>query len=187
MERIGVGMLAVMRAIEEAAFLDPAADRLTSVVGLLSRPAALRQLLRGTWLGHPFHPLLTDFTEGPWMAASFLDLFGPAGSSRAARRLLAFGLIMAAPTYLAGLVDWAEVKDETERRVGLIHLAITSSALALYASSYLARVRGRQRRATLLGLSGGLAALVDGYIAGHLAHVQGVGVGETVSIPRALA
>lgn len=176
--------LATMRAIEEAAFLDPVVTRLTPVVDRLSRPTPLRQLLKGTWLGHSFHPLLTDFTEGPWMAASFLDLFGPPGSSRASRRLLAFGLVMAVPTYLAGLADWTEVEDEPERRVGLVHLATTSAAIALYVGSYLARVQGKQRRATLLGLAGGLAALVNGYLGGHIAHARGVAVGETVPTQR---
>lgn len=181
---MGAGALTLMRAIEEAAFLDPVASCLTRVVDWLSCPAALRQLLRGTWLGHSFHPLLTDFAEGPWMAASFLDLFGPSGSSRAARRLLAFGLVMAVPTYLTGLADWAETEDEGERRMGLVHLATTSLAVALYASSYLARVRSKDRRATLLGLAGGVIALGDGYLGGHLAHVRGVGVGATTSTPQ---
>ena len=114
------------------------------------------------------------------MAASFLDLFGPPGSSRAAQRLLGFGLVMAVPTYLAGLADWAETEDEAERRVGVVHLAAASTAVALYTGSYLARVGRRQRSAALLGVAGGLVALVDGYLGGHLGHVRGVTAGETV-------
>jgi uncharacterized membrane protein len=184
MERMGVDALAVMRKIEEATLLDPATNRLIRVADRLSRSTALRQLLTGAWLGHSLHPLLTDFTEGAWMAASFLDIFGPPGSSRAARRLLAFGLMMAAPTYLTGLADWTQAEDESEQRVGLVHLTTTSLAVALYAGSYLARVRSKDQPATLLGLAGGLVALVDGYLAGHLAHVRGLGVGETVSTPQ---
>jgi uncharacterized membrane protein len=184
MDRAGRLALATIRAIERAAFLDPVATGLTPVVDWLSRPTMLGHLLKGTWLGHSVHPLLTDFTEGPWMAASFLDLFGPPGSSRASRRLLGFGLVMAVPTYLAGLADWTEAEDEAERRVGVVHLATVSSAIALYVGSYLARVSGRQRRATALGLAGGLIALVDGYVGGHMGHAYGIAVGETVPKQR---
>jgi hypothetical protein len=54
MERIGAGTLAVMCTIEEAAFLDPAANCFIRVVDRLSRSTALRQLLKGTWLDHSF-------------------------------------------------------------------------------------------------------------------------------------
>jgi hypothetical protein len=106
MERMGAGTLAVMCTIEEAAFLDAAANCFIRVADRLSPSTALRQLLKGTWLDHSFHPLLTDFIEGPWMAASFLDIFGPPGSSRAARRLWLSGYDGG-----SGLPGWARRLD----------------------------------------------------------------------------
>jgi uncharacterized membrane protein len=179
MEALGAAALRGMRALEGAAFLDRPAESLANLVdGVLASPR-LKRFLRGSWLGHSFHPLLTDFTEGPWMAATFLDLFGPEGSSPAARRLVAFGLVMALPTHVSGLADWAAARGDGERRVGLVHTASVSLATVLYAASYLERRRRHQRRATLLGLAGGTIALLDGYLGGHLSHVRGLGVGET--------
>lgn len=175
-ENAGRRLLEVARTIERAALLDRPARVLSTRVDAKLSPPALRKLLRGTWLGHSLHPLLTDFTEGFWMAASFLDLFGPPGSAPAARRLLGFGLATAVPTYLSGLVDWAAVRREEERRVGLAHLASISLALGLQGGSYLARAMGRQRQAAGLAVAGGIVAFLDGYLGGHLGHVRGVDV-----------
>ena len=46
-------------------------------------------VLRGDWLGHAVHPLLTDVVLGTWTSATVLDIFGGRGSSAAAQRLVA--------------------------------------------------------------------------------------------------
>lgn len=151
--------------------LGPTAERL---VGTGRR----RTLLEGHWLGHTFHALLSDFVEGPWMAASFLDLFGPPGSERAARRLLGLGLAVAPLAHLSGLADWRQAPGDGPRRVGALHGLAIGGATALYTASYLARLGRRHNTARALGLAGGVVALFDGYAAGHLSHVRGVAVGE---------
>src|SRR5436305_10140168 len=59
----------------------------------------LADLLHGTWLGHPLHPLLTDFTISAWSFGSFLDLVGLSRRSRPARRaadvLIGTGVLLA--------------------------------------------------------------------------------------------
>lgn len=157
--------------------LDPLAVALEDVVRKVVRRPRPREVLRGTWLGHALHPLLTDFTAGPWMAASFLDLFGPKGSSSAARRLVGLGLIAAVPTLLSGFVDWEETEGP-ERRVGLVHAATSSLATFLYGWSFLARRRGNERGGVILGLLGGVVAFWDGYLGGDLALVARVGEGR---------
>lgn len=159
--------------------LDPAIDRAATVVTAMTRPRH-RQVLRGEWLGHAFHPLATDFTEGPWMAASFLDLFGPQGSEPAARRLVTLGLVAAVPTWLSGAMDWQQTRGRT-RRVGLLHAVTSTVATALYGASYVARRRGRHRRGVLLGVLGGLVAVGDGYVGGELSLVARVGTGRRIA------
>jgi hypothetical protein len=110
------------------------------------------------------------------MAASFLDLFGPRSWAPAARRLLGFGLLVAVPAYLTGLVEWSEEERATQRRVGFVHLSAISTALGLYTASYVSRVRGGRGR--LLGVAAGLVAFADGYVAGHMSHVRLVATGE---------
>jgi hypothetical protein len=159
--------------------LDPRIDDLATTAERAAAPegSTARQVLRGDWLGHALHPLLTDFTAGPWMAASFLDLFGPRGSAPAARRLVGFGLLAAVPTWLSGVTDWRET-DARERRLGLLHAATSSTATLLYACSYVARRRGRQRPGVVLGLAGGVVEMLDGYIGGELSLVGKVGTGR---------
>lgn len=160
-DKLGMRLIEAMRGLEQWAFLDGPVRRISGGVDSALSPAWLRHALRGVWLGHPFHPLLTDFTEGAWMAATFLDLFGPPGSSPAARRLLAFGMLTTVPTYLSGLVEWVETQRDEEGRVGVVHLAAISVAIGLYGASYIARRRGGRRSATLLGLGGGVVALAE--------------------------
>lgn len=168
--------LQLVKRIERNAALDPWADGIRSAVQTALPPGPLRDLLRGNWLGHAFHPLLSDFVEGPWMAASFLDLFGPEGSAPAARRLLGFGLAVAGPAYVTGLLEWAEEDRLQQRRVGLVHLAGITTALALYSASYVSRRAGGRGR--LLGVLAGVVAMGDGYVAGHMSHVRKVATGE---------
>lgn len=157
--------------------LDPLAQTVEGAVAGLVRSRALKDVLRGTWLGHALHPLLTDFTAGPWMAASFLDLFGPKGSSPAARRLVGLGLVTAVPTLVSGFIDWEETEGR-ERRVGLVHAGTSSLATLLYGCSFLARRRGNERGGVILGLLGGAVAFGDGYLGGDLALVGRVGAGR---------
>jgi hypothetical protein len=135
------------------------------------------RVLAGDWLGHAAHPMLTDFTTGPWMAASFLDLFGPPGSAPAARRLVGLGLLAAVPTWLSGASEWRRT-DGATRRVGLVHAVGSSLATALYAGSYVARRRGGRRAGVLLGLLGGVVEIADGYVGGELTLIGGAGTGR---------
>lgn len=168
----------LLRGVEAS----PGADALAlplarSVAGTLGRGRA-GDVLRGTWLGHALHPVLTDFADGAWMAGSFLDLFGPPGADRSSQRLVGFGLLAAVPTALTGLVEWAHT-DGRDRRVGLLHLTTSTGAFVLYGCSYRARRRRRHAAGVALGVVGGVLAIVDGYVGGHLSLALGVGVSHT--------
>jgi hypothetical protein len=178
-KRPTIGSLAqrVLGRVARAPGLDGPARLLQGGVRRGIGGGALGEVLRGNWLGHALHPLLTDFTNGPWMAASFLDLFGPKGSAPAARRLVGFGLVAAVPTLLSGLFEWEDT-DDAERRLGLAHAATSSLATVFYAGSFLARRKGNERGAVALGLLGGIVAFADGYVGGDLALVGRVGSGR---------
>lgn len=172
----GRALLGLMERIEPSTALDPLAGLVRMGVDGAIPPGPVRDVLRGGWLGHAFHPLLSDFVEGPWMGASFLDLFGPDNSSGAARRLLGFGLLVAVPAYLTGLLEWAEEERVEQRRVGFVHLLSITSSIGLYTTSYLTRRRGHGGK--VLGVAAGLIAFTDGYVAGHMSHVRLVATGE---------
>jgi nitrite reductase/ring-hydroxylating ferredoxin subunit len=138
----------------------------------------LKDLLSGTWLGHPLHPLLTDLPIGFWTSAFTLDLLGGRHSRRAATRLVAWGVLTAIPTAASGAADWGDTTDR-DRRIGFVHAAANSTALACYAASWLARRRGRHTGGVLLGFAGATAATVGGFLGGHLLQTLGVGVDRT--------
>lgn len=162
----GAALLNLMARIERQDTIDPLA-RAAAIVARPLAEGAARPVLAGRWLGHALHPLLTDFPLGSWMSASFLDLFGGRAARPASRRLTGFGIVTAVPTAAAGLSDWAHV-ERSAQRVGLIHAAANSTALALYTASYLARRGDRHARAVFLGVLGGIAAIAGGYLGGHL-------------------
>src|SRR4051812_49630772 len=91
-------------ALESAEQLDGPVSRLEPIAETVAA-GPRGEALRGTWLGHAVHPLLTDFPLGCWLAASLLDLVGGKVGRPAAQRLVAIGVIAAVPTMAAGLVE----------------------------------------------------------------------------------
>jgi nitrite reductase/ring-hydroxylating ferredoxin subunit/uncharacterized membrane protein len=172
---------ALVDAAAGATVLDAPAKQLGKVVRGLG-PGTVKDVLSGTRVGHPLHPLLTDVVIGSWTSATLLDLFGGRDADAAARRLIAIGIAAYPATAMTGLSDWAdsEVVDDDVRRVGLVHAASNALALGLYAASLRSRRRGRRGRGVALALAGAGAMGAAGYLGGHMAFRLGVGVDQTV-------
>ena len=161
--------------------LDELADPVADTVRHALDHQPVKDLLSGTWIGHPLHPLLTDLPIGFWTSAFTLDLVGGRTARRAATHLVAWGVVSAVPTALSGAADWGDTTGPA-RRIGLVHAAANTTALACYAASWWARVRGRHARGVALGLAGATAATVGGYLGGHLLQSLGVGVDRTATV-----
>lgn len=166
-----------VRTIETDERLDEVADRLAPAAdALASSPAG--PVLRGDWLGHALHPLLTDFPLGCWLSAGLLDLFGGRASRRAAQRLVGFGLLTAPVTAWSGLVDWNTIRnDPRTRRVGVVHAVGNGVVVVCYFRSWRARRRGHHGAGRLWALAGGTLAWGTGYLGGHLSFGRGAGHG----------
>src|ERR1700734_703175 len=114
--------------------LNALAERLESV-GVLDGPAGLagrvvrevipeggvKDALRGAWLGHALHPILTDIPIGAWTSSVLLDWTGGKDSRAASDRLILAGLLAAGATAASGWSDWADAEqdDAAVRRSGL--------------------------------------------------------------------
>ena len=133
---------------------------------LVARPD-VHAALGGDWLGHPLHPALTDLPIGFWTSAMVLDL-GGRRMRPAADLMVALGLLSAAPTAVAGLVDWGYLPPAA-KRVGAVHAAVNATAGSLYLASLVARRRGRRLLGVTLGFAGGAVASGGGYLGGRLA------------------
>lgn len=176
---------ALAERLEGIALLDAPGKAIGAKVRSVVGPGTLKDALSGTWLGHSVHPILVQVVIGSWASATILDLVGPKGSEAAADRLIAVGIAAYPPTALTGVTDWAdsEIADDGIRRVGLIHAGTNATALALYAASLVARRRGSRGRGTALAAAGAGVIGAGGWLGGHMAYVQGVGVDQTVFDP----
>src|SRR5579862_283864 len=146
-----VGIAERLERLEQLdAVAEPAQGAVRAVV---PGESEFKDLLSGTWLGHPLHPPLTDVVVGAWTSALILDLVGGEGGEQAADRLVAAGVIAAVPTAAAGLSDWAELGGGS-RRVGFVHALGNTTALLLHVLSWKARRRGRRTRGVALSVLG---------------------------------
>ncbi|MEU6413546.1 Rieske 2Fe-2S domain-containing protein [Microbispora sp. NPDC046933] len=134
-----------------------------------------RGFLHGVWLGHPFHPLLTDVPIGSWTTALVLDL---TGQKRAARAAVGVGLAGALAAAVTGLHDWQYTHDNA-RRVGLVHGTLNALALGLYGWSWVQRGRGHHLRGQLAALLGYPVIAVSGFLGGALTFRHRIGVDQT--------
>src|ERR687886_2773959 len=108
----------LIKRIEDMEPLDRFADFVQRVVSRIVPQESIRKdLLSGTWLGRPLHPVLTDVVIGSWTSASALDVWGGTRAEQAADQLVFLGTVAALPTIAAGLSDWAELWG-AQQRVG---------------------------------------------------------------------
>jgi uncharacterized membrane protein len=176
-DQVSSPFIPFIRGMQEASGLDRAAERLSPLADALVRSPRVRDALRGGWLGHAVHPLLTDLPLGAWMCTTLLDVTGGPESRRAAQRLLGFGLTAAVPTVLTGLAEW-QATEGPARRVGAAHANANVVAATLYGLSLLARRRNRHGVGVALGITGGVVTLFSGYLGGHLTLVDKIGTGD---------
>jgi len=167
-----------VRRLERLEALDKVARPLAGAVGRAVRPRVVRNLLSGTDLGHPLHPVLTDVPIGAWVMSALLDAAGGPAAEGAADLLVAAGVVAAVPTAAAGLSDWSDTVGP-EARVGLVHAALNTTAVSLYLASLVARARGRRRGGKVLGLAGLGVLTGSAYLGGHLSFGMGVDVNRT--------
>jgi len=168
----------LVRRVERIEALDRLAKPLIKVISPAVQPRIVRNLLSGTYVGHPLHPMLTDLPIGAWGMSAVLDTVGGPAAESAADLLVTAGVVAAVPTAASGLNDWSDTYGR-ETRAGLVHAMVMTTALGLYAASAVARARDRRRGGKALGLTGLGVLMAGGYLGGHLSFVHGVNVNRT--------
>ncbi len=174
-----MGLSEALTVVERARALDrPAAAARTAVQRVL-RNQAVKDALHGVWLGHPLHPSLAQFTLGSLVSASLLDAVG--GRQRESSTLIAAGLATTVPTVAAGWADYADSHEE-QQRVGIVHAALNTTAVACYSAALVTRTRGGTGRTA--SLTGGVLAGLGAYLGGHLSFRRGLGPNQAESVPH---
>jgi len=169
----------LLHKLEAWTALDRVAAPVSKAVAALTNPTPVKNLLTGSWLGHPLHPLLTDLPIGAWTAAALLDLTGGKRARASADALVAFGIAAAIPTAASGAADWGDYNEDRVRRVGMVHALANSASLACHIASLVSRRRGHRVRGRALSMAGLGAMAAGGYLGGHLAYGLAVGVDRT--------
>ncbi len=141
--------------------LDAPAGAAAKAVRQVVGQGALKDVLSGTRLGHPLHPLLTDIPIGTLASATVLDLVGRERGEHAADVLVGLGLLSALPTAAAGAADWSDSYGP-DQRVGSVHALANVLGLGLYGWSLGARRRGNRVSSRFVGeVAGASPGLID--------------------------
>lgn len=136
-------------------------------------------VLHGTWLGHPLHPVLTDVTIGAWTLGAAFDAVGAltddAFSRRVGDRLAAIGTASAVPTAITGLADFSTFP-QWAATPATLHGAMNVVSVGLYTLSLRDRNRGRRGRGLLLSTAAFALSGASAWLGGHLVYADRVGV-----------
>ncbi len=159
---------------------DPIQNWLLKIFGQPGQPQRkLKNLLNGTWFGHPVHPALTDVPVGAWSATLLLNLawLGKEsdGMANGADLTLLLGLIGAAGAAVTGVADWSDQVD-VDRRVGLLHGLLNTGITVTNLASLIMRRTGRRRAGIALTTLGYAATIFSAYLGGEMTLGKGVGV-----------
>ena len=140
---------------------------------------AVKDMLNGTWFGHPLHPALTDVPLGAWSGTILLDLvwLGSEDESiaRSSDLTLILGLLGATGAAVTGVTDWSDL-DGTDRRVGFMHGLLNGSVALMNLASLVLRLTGRRRAGVTLSTVGYITSLFSAYLGGELVFAKGIGV-----------
>lgn len=137
--------------------------------------------------GKPLHPPLTDASIGAYTVGVAALIAGKAGlqtpqMAHAALIAISFGLTVAAPTAITGLLDWLDIpKGTPARTAATIHLIVMVTATVLFALTWLAQRPGYNHdEVRTLGLVLGIVAeallAAGGNIGGANVFVYGIRV-----------
>jgi uncharacterized membrane protein len=146
----------------------------------------VRRLIQG-FPGKPSHPPLTDASIGTYTVGVVMLVLGALGveeeqMAHGALLAISFGLVLAVPTALTGLLDWLALPKGTPvRTTATVHLVAMSLATVLFALTWLVQLDGYrddvvETPALVLGLAAMGLLTVGGFIGGALAYVYGVRV-----------
>lgn len=148
-----------------------------------------QDLLHGTPLGHPLHPLITDVPIGSWTVAAVLDTLELAGRSDtafAADLAIALGMASATLAIASGYAEWSDTTDEP-RTLGFAHALLNGVAFVGYSASLALRRSGRRPAGIAAAFAAYAVVGLAGYIGGELSYGMQLGMrhtGEPVDPPN---
>jgi uncharacterized membrane protein len=135
---------------------------------------------RVTVANHPLHPMLVTLPIGLWVFSLVCDIiFASTGDSRwdtTAYFTLGGGIVGALLAAVPGLLDFLGLQDAREKRVGITHLILNLSLVALQVFNFWLRAQANTnvRLPMLISVVAVAVLVVSGWLGGQLVHVFGV-------------
>jgi nitrite reductase/ring-hydroxylating ferredoxin subunit/uncharacterized membrane protein len=141
------------------------------VAAVFSRMLPVRDLLAGTWLGHPLHGLLTDVPIGVLTLVIVLDVLG---QSAAADVALVIGVLAMLAAAAAGLADYSTT-DGRARVYATVHGVLMLVAVVVYLVSVGLRAAGPASRTlpVVLSIVGYLVLAAGAFVGGDVVYALG--------------
>lgn len=167
--------------VDALPFLDRISDTVQPKVQEAVRKGGktTRNVLDGTPMELPLHPLMTDVPAGSWTAALVFDGLDAATGSKAVRNAadasLALGNVAAFAAALTGLSDWRYLSGGS-RRMGMAHGLLNTAGLAFSLASLALRATGRRRAGRLAFLAGFSISGTAMHLGGELSYNHGLRV-----------
>jgi nitrite reductase/ring-hydroxylating ferredoxin subunit len=163
----------VLGQLEEMSWLETTQQGITELlqpVVTKAEETGVMDFLHGRWLGHAFHPVLSDLPLGLWTASVLFDTLN---MDDAAAVMSGVGSSAAVGAALTGLADWT-VTHGRERRLALLHGLLNTGGLLLQIGSLAARLGGRRKWGRSLGWLGWIVSLGAAYVGGDLVFGRGL-------------
>jgi len=158
---------------EQATWAQPLGERAQGVLGeLFGRYRRGKDLLNGTWLGHPVHPAVTDVPVGAMTIAALLDV---TGQPRAADIAIATGLASMTASAATGAADAVDAHGRAQVQA-TVHATLMVGSFGAYAGSLALRLfgpRAMRPLAVLLSWLGYGALTAGAYVGGDLTYRSG--------------
>lgn len=136
-------------------------------------------ILHGTWLGHPLHPVLTDVTIGAWTFAAVFDalslLSRSPGNKKAADTLTVIGTVSALGTAITGMADYSAIKKDAVAH-GTLHGLMNMVGFVMYVFSLMARRRKNRGLGIALSTSSLGLLMASAWLGGEMVYRHRVGV-----------
>lgn len=131
----------------------------------------VKDLLNGTWLGHPLHGASTDIPIGAFLVSFVLDLVNQRAAADVA---LVVAILFMVASAISGLADYTDT-DGTPRVRATVHATLMVVALVLFLLSLVVRWGDPIDRTLAVVVSGiGLAIVTAGaYVGGDVVYVLG--------------
>lgn len=158
---------------EQASWAKPVGDKVQGWLGqVFARFRREKDVLNGTWLGHPVHPMVTDVPVGAMTIAAVLDI---AGEPRAADIAIATGLAAMTASAATGAADAVDAYGRPQVQA-TVHATLMIGSFGAYLVSLALRRFGHRllRPIAVLVSWVGYGALSAGaYVGGDLTYRSG--------------